>query len=289
MTLIQKAEVLLECGVMELPIALGIRAVRARRRENRAPQLVEGNLIRHAREHLPSPSHDWRAGDAPRVEVEIEPAAEDRTLGVPRLGGSSGLCRIDAGERFGVRALDKDEAGTCLGKRIQLHPLPGGHLLEPRYLDVLVRQARDRIVSPNNRDMTGTGAIRLSDELAHEGTGLDRRLDHNLLSRTHIYALADDKSSISLDSGLERLHTGAGVLDGQSGLDHGCSFTVPYRRERWFFLGPRLCGASSAGAGASSPFVPSAFFALRLRSSFSAERSSTASTLLSVMPATVDL
>ena len=113
---VQKTQVLFECGVMEFPVALWVLAIGARGVQNRIPQLIDCNLIGVSREHLARPGNDRRAGDAPRVDVVVQSATEDLALRVPCPRSCSRLSGIDALKGGRVRTLDKDKAGTILGQ-----------------------------------------------------------------------------------------------------------------------------------------------------------------------------
>ena len=113
---VQEAQILFECGVMEFPIALRVLAIGASGVQNRIPQLIDCDLIGVSREHLARPSHDRSAGDTPRVDVVIQSTAKDLALRVPCLRSCSRLSGIDALKSGRVRTLDKDKAGTILGQ-----------------------------------------------------------------------------------------------------------------------------------------------------------------------------
>ena len=167
--LVQEAQVLLEGRVMQIPVALGIRAVGARRGKDRPPQAIDGDLVGHTGEHMARPRRHRGARDAPGVDVEVQTAAEDAALGVARFGGCRGLCRVDALQGLGVRALHEDEARAVLGERIELQALPFGRLLEVGGLDVFVGEARNRVVRPDDCHMAGAGGVRLAHKHVHKG------------------------------------------------------------------------------------------------------------------------
>ncbi len=137
-TIVQEAQVLIERRVVQLPVALGISAVGTSRGEDRLPEQVHRHLGAGIRVDLVCPGGHRRTGDAPGVDVEVEATAELRALRVLGARGSSGLCRIHALERLGVRALHKNEASTGLCERIELLTLPSGNGLKERNVDVLV-------------------------------------------------------------------------------------------------------------------------------------------------------
>ena len=170
------------------------------------------------------PRGNRRARDAPRVDVEIQAAAKHRALAVLRLRSGCGLLGVDPLERLRVGSFHKDEAGACLGERIELHALPFGRLLEVRERDVLVREARHRIVVPDHRDVPGTRLIGGAHEQTREQGALNGCHEHDFLPRHNIHALADDELRVALDLRFERGHAGARVLDSQSSPDHLSSF-----------------------------------------------------------------
>ena len=217
---VQETQVLFECGVMELPVALWVLAIGASGVQNRIPQLIDCNLIGVSREHLARPCHDRSAGDAPRIDVVIQSTAENFALRVLCLRSCSGLSGIDALKGGGVRTLDKDKAGTVLGQGIQLQALPLGRLLKIAFLDMLVREPRHGIIGPNDRHVTGAGSIGLRDHHARKRRALDRRLNDDLLAGLDVYALADDQARIVFNLGLQGLHALQSLFDRQGSSNH---------------------------------------------------------------------
>ena len=136
------------------------------------------------------------------------------------LGGCGGLGGIDALECLGIGTLDKDEARPRLGKGIELLALPCGNGLEPRRLDVLVRQARDDVVAPNHRHVTRTGGVSARYNDAHESGHLDGRLDHHFLTGFDVHAFSHDEIGISLELGLQVDHARTSLLDGKLRFEH---------------------------------------------------------------------
>lgn len=88
---VQETQVLFERRVMKLPVALRVLAIGTSGVQNRIPQLIDCNLIGVSGNHLASPGNDRRAGDAPRVDVVVQPTAEDLALRIPCLGSRGGL------------------------------------------------------------------------------------------------------------------------------------------------------------------------------------------------------
>ena len=158
---VQKAQVLFKRCIVKLPVALRILAVSTGGMQDRIPQLVDCNLIRVIREHLARPGNNRRTGNAPRVDVVIQSAAESLALRVPCLGCRGRLSGVNTLQSSGIGTLDKDKASTVLSQRIQLHTLPLRRLLKIAFLDMLVRKPRHGVVSPDNRHVAGTGVISL--------------------------------------------------------------------------------------------------------------------------------
>ena len=205
---------------MKLPVALRVLAIGTSGVQDRIPQLIDCNLIRITREHLACPGDNRRTGDAPRVDVVIQSAAEHLALRVPRLGCGGGLGGIDALERRRVRTLDKDKAGAVLGQGIQLQALPLGRLLKIAFLDMLVGEPCHGIVGPNDCHVASTGRVSLRDHHARKRRALDRRLNDNLLAGLDVYALADNQTRVVFNLGLQGLHALQSLLDRQGSSNH---------------------------------------------------------------------
>ena len=205
---------------MEFPVALRVLAIGASGVQNRIPQLIDCNLIGVSREHLVRPSHDRSAGDAPRIDVVIQPTAENFALRIPRLGCRGRLGWIDALEGCGIRTLDKDKAGTVLGQGIQLQALPLGRLLKIAFIDMLVREPRHGIIGPNDRHVAGAGSIGLRDHHARKRRALDRRLNDDFLAGLDVYALADNQASVVFNLGLQGLHALQSFFNRQGSSNH---------------------------------------------------------------------
>lgn len=218
--IVQETQVLFERRVMKLPVALRVLAIGTSGVQNRIPQLIDCNLIGVSRERLACPSHDWRAGDAPRVDVVVQSTAEDLALRVPCLRSCGRLSGVNALKGGRIRALDKDKAGAVLGEGIQLQALPLGRLLKIAFLDMLVREPRHGIIGPNDRHVTGAGSIGLRDHHARKRRALDRRLNDDLLAGLNVYALADDQARIVFNLGLQGLHALQGLFDCQGSSNH---------------------------------------------------------------------
>ena len=212
--LVEQALVLLEGGVVGLPGALGVVAVRAGDREDRDPEAVDGLAGREVREDLTGPGLHRHAGDAPDVAAEIHAVAEGLALGVARTAGSRGLGGVDAAQGVGVRTLQEEERGARLGEGVELLDLPARRLLEPGEVHILIIHAGDLVVGPDHRHMGGARGIGGTHDATGEIGPLDRGLDDELLARLDRGAHTDDEVGIAVDLVRERRHGAVALLVG---------------------------------------------------------------------------
>ena len=208
---------------MGLPSALGVVPVGAGHREDEVPQAVDGLDVRRAGEDLTRPCGHGDAGDAPDVAAKVHSIAEGLALVVARLGGRGRLGRVYALERGRVGALQEEEGGARLGKGVELLDLPGGRVAEPVDIHVLVGQAADGVVVPDDSDVAGAGAVAGRHHAAGKVGALDGALDDKLLAGPDGGALLHQQVGIEVKLVGERLGGNAALLVGHGNGRHGDS------------------------------------------------------------------
>ena len=138
----------------------------------------------------------------------------------PGLAARGRLCGVDALEGGGIRAVEEQECGARLCQRVELLTLPRGHRAEPVDVHVLVREAADLVVSPQNGYVAGAGAIGRGNNATHEVGTLDGRLQDKLLPGLDGRALAHQQGGIAIELVGEGLGGDAALLVGH-GDAHG--------------------------------------------------------------------
>lgn len=123
-SVVQKAQVLLERCVVQLPSSLRVLSVGTSHGQNGAPQAIDRHLFFYSGKDLTRPGGNRSPGDAPRVLIKIHAMPIRLALCVARLGCRGGLCRVDALEGLRVCTLNKDEARARLRQGIKLLALP---------------------------------------------------------------------------------------------------------------------------------------------------------------------
>lgn len=111
------------------------------------------------------------------------PSRKDLHSVLRALEAAGRLGRVYALERGRVGALQEEECGACLGKGVELLDLPGGRVTEPVDVHVLVGQAADGVVVPDDGDVAGAGAVASLHHAAGKVGALDGALDDELLAR----------------------------------------------------------------------------------------------------------
>ena len=214
--LVEHALALRKRRVMCFPSVLGVAIRHAGNVKDCLPELAHRLVGRRVRKDLPRPRNNRHAGDAPGVLAKVQATAVIRALPVRGQHARGGLGGVYTEHGVGICPVKPQERGAGAGKRVHLLHLPGGELTEPLDRAVLVLEARQLVVRPDERDMAGTRLVGRRNHHAHERRRLDGRRNHKLLTALNGHAPSHDKLGVLLEPWLKLPHR-----KGALGLAHG--------------------------------------------------------------------
>ena len=218
--LVELALALGERRVVRLPGALGVVVDHAGRVQDRLPEAVGRLVVRVAREDLARPGHHRHATDAPGVLAKVDAVAIVLALPMRGEGARRRLGRVDAQHGIRVGAGEPQEGRAGAGERVHLFGLPGGELLETLERAVVVLEARDDVVGPDERDVARPRLVGALDEGARERRRLNRRGDDKLLTRPDGHPSTNEKLRVEPQTRRKLLHGQLALLHAHGYLHH---------------------------------------------------------------------